>query len=607
MISPPPVDASTNPAERLLHAVGRIARRVPKVEYKLWVNGSAPPTNEGDDTATRPPSPDHHAIRIRIFEWHSDLRSNSLRKGADICCHRHYVSYCHDFGVIGSAPPHVRRNRQEGPFAMSFFTSLPEVTSEQMFSGPGAGPMLAASAAWAALADELDTAATSFASLISDLLTSGWQSPAARTMAGVAAQYGDWLYAAASHAGGAAAGAQSVASVYEVARAAVVNPIAIAINRNRLVSLALTNIFGLNAPAIAATDGEYEEMWATNIAAMVGYHGGASAIAQQLVPWQNALSGVCRQIAPATGGVGGTALPPAPAATAVEYGLIAGLIATRLGSGIRVLSSVDTLFTATMGQLTRVASELSGPVLITQAAAQLSAVAANPALLTRAASDMSAVAFSPAILTQAAAQLSAVAAAPTAIAAVVADPALVTQAAARLSTIVANPAVLAPLADPTLLTQTAAQLSAVAANPVLLTQAAAQLSAVAANPVLLTEAAAQMSAIAANPGLIASVVSPIMLTQAASQLSAVAANPGLLTQAAGQLSAVAANPGLLTQAAGQLSAVAANPGLLTQAIEQAGGAISLTPISIDPTLITQATTLAPVATAPEAAAPALQA
>ncbi|MBX9981720.1 MAG: PPE family protein, partial [Mycobacterium gordonae] len=175
---------------------------------------------------------------------------------------------------------------------MSFLTSSPEVTSARLYAGAGSGPMLAAAAAWSGLAEELDSAAGSFSSLISDLATSAWQGPAAAAMTAVAASYSQWLGTAATRAGGAATGAEAVATVYEAARAAVVHPEAIAINRNRLVSLALTNIFGLNAPAIAATDGEYEEMWATDIAAMVGYHGGASAIAQQLAPWQSALAGL---------------------------------------------------------------------------------------------------------------------------------------------------------------------------------------------------------------------------------------------------------------------------------------------------------------------------
>ena len=43
---------------------------------------------------------------------------------------------------------------------------------------------------------------------------------------------------------------------------------------------------GQNAPAIAATEADYEEMWAQDVVAMADYHGGASAAAAQLAPWQ---------------------------------------------------------------------------------------------------------------------------------------------------------------------------------------------------------------------------------------------------------------------------------------------------------------------------------
>ncbi|MFV8317570.1 PPE family protein [Mycobacterium sp. 23] len=489
---------------------------------------------------------------------------------------------------------------------MSFFMSSPEVTSARMYAGAGSGPMLAAAAAWSGLAEELGSAADSFSSLISDLVTSSWQGAAATAMTTIAASYGEWLGKAATQAGGASTGAQAVASVYESARAAVVHPVAIALNRDRLVSLALTNIFGLNAPAIAATDGEYEEMWATDIAAMVGYHGSASAIAEQLAPWQSTLTGLSGQVT-AAAGIGSPPSPPAPAATAVEYGLIAALLSSRLASGLRTVASVDTPLAVAFRQLTDAAAGLGArTVLITQAAAQLSAVAANPQL-TQAASRLSAIAVNPAILSQAAAQLSAVAAAPTVLAAVVADPALVTQAASRLSATVANPAALASIVDSRLLTQAAGQLSAVAANPGLLTQAASELSAIAANPGVLTQAAAQLSAVAASPALLVRVGDPILLTQAAAQLSAVATNPGLLTQVAIDLSAIAANPGVLSQVAGDLSAIAVNPALLTQTLDQLGGAISSTPIAVDPSVVAQPTAVSPVATTPVVAQPVLQA
>jgi PPE-repeat protein len=46
--------------------------------------------------------------------------------------------------------------------------------------------------------------------------------------------------------------------------------------------LVATNIFGQNTPAIAATEAQYEEMWAQDVAAMVGYQAAASSAAPSI-------------------------------------------------------------------------------------------------------------------------------------------------------------------------------------------------------------------------------------------------------------------------------------------------------------------------------------
>ncbi|MBY0389729.1 MAG: PPE family protein, partial [Mycobacterium pseudokansasii] len=178
---------------------------------------------------------------------------------------------------------------------MNFSVLPPEINSLRMFSGAGSGPMLAAAAAWAGLADELGSAAAAFGSVTSGLAGgpgSAWQGPAASAMVAVAAPYSGWLSAAAARAAGAAAQAQAVVGAFEAARAAVVHPLAVAANRNVFVQLVMSNLFGQNAPAIAAAEGVYEEMWAADVAAMVGYHGGVSAAAAQLASWSGSVAGL---------------------------------------------------------------------------------------------------------------------------------------------------------------------------------------------------------------------------------------------------------------------------------------------------------------------------
>ncbi len=161
---------------------------------------------------------------------------------------------------------------------MNYSVLPPEINSLRMFTGAGSAPMLAASVAWDRLAAELAVAASSFGSVTSGLAGQSWQGAAA-AMAAAAAPYAGWLAAAAARAAGASAQAKAVASAFEAARAATVHPMLVAANRNAFVQLVLSNLFGQNAPAIAAAEAMYEQMWAADVAAMVGYHGGASAAA----------------------------------------------------------------------------------------------------------------------------------------------------------------------------------------------------------------------------------------------------------------------------------------------------------------------------------------
>ncbi len=167
---------------------------------------------------------------------------------------------------------------------MNFSVLPPEVNSARIFSGAGSTPMLNAAAAWDRLASELGSAASSFSSVTSGLTDQAWQGPASAAMTAAAAPYARWLSAAAAQATGAAGQARTVAGAFEGALAATVHPLQVAANRNGLVQLVISNLFGQNAPAIAAAEAEYEQMWAQDVAAMVGYHAGASAAGAALAP-----------------------------------------------------------------------------------------------------------------------------------------------------------------------------------------------------------------------------------------------------------------------------------------------------------------------------------
>jgi PPE-repeat protein len=154
-----------------------------------------------------------------------------------------------------------------------------------MFAGAGPAPMLTTAATWDGLATELGLAASLFDSVIAQLATESWQGPAAAAMAGAAAPYAGWLIIAAARAGCAAAQAKAAVTAFGAARAASVHPAMVAANRTRLVSLVASNLLGQNTPAIATAEAQYDHMWAQDVAALVGYHGRASAVAVQLASW----------------------------------------------------------------------------------------------------------------------------------------------------------------------------------------------------------------------------------------------------------------------------------------------------------------------------------
>ncbi|GFG76038.1 PPE family protein [Mycobacterium botniense] len=167
---------------------------------------------------------------------------------------------------------------------MDFAMLPPEVNSGRMYSGPGAGPMLAAASAWDGLAIELHSAAASYGSVVSELTAGPWVGPSSVSMAAAAAPYVTWLSATAAQAEQAATQARAAAAAYEAAFAMTVHPAVIAANRALLMALVATNFFGQNTPAIAATEAHYAEMWAQDAAAMYGY-AGASSAASTLTPF----------------------------------------------------------------------------------------------------------------------------------------------------------------------------------------------------------------------------------------------------------------------------------------------------------------------------------
>ena len=161
-----------------------------------------------------------------------------------------------------------------------FAARPPEVNSTLIYSGAGAGPMMAAATSFSSLSSELSTNAAAYESVISGLTGAEWQGPSASAMAAAAQQNIEWLQTTSVQLQEAAAKATASAAAYEAAFTASIPPPVVFANRAQLAVLVATNILGQNTPAIAANEALYGEFWAQDATAMSTYAANAAAAAQ---------------------------------------------------------------------------------------------------------------------------------------------------------------------------------------------------------------------------------------------------------------------------------------------------------------------------------------
>ena len=161
-----------------------------------------------------------------------------------------------------------------------FAARPPEVNSTLIYSGAGAGPMMAAATSFSSLSSELSTNAAAYESVISQLTGSEWQGPSSSAMAAAAQQNIEWLQTTSVQLQEAAAKATASAAAYEAAFSASIPPPVVFANRAQLAALVATNILGQNTPAIAANEAMYGEFWAQDATAMSAYAANAATAAQ---------------------------------------------------------------------------------------------------------------------------------------------------------------------------------------------------------------------------------------------------------------------------------------------------------------------------------------
>ena len=207
---------------------------------------------------------------------------------------------------------------------MSFSLIPPEINSALMFSGAGSGPLLEAAAAWNALAADLDSTATQYQTLITNLTTGPWLGPSSAQMAAATAPYIAWLQGTSATAAQTGAQAQVAAAAYQSAYASMVPLPEIAANRALLAQLVANNFLGQNTGAIATTEANYLDMWIQDALTMDTYQ--MNSKAASTLPAQTAAPQV------ASGAVANAAAAAAPADT------------TRRPSSWRLLQDIAYLF-----------------------------------------------------------------------------------------------------------------------------------------------------------------------------------------------------------------------------------------------------------------------
>jgi PPE-repeat protein len=219
----------------------------------------------------------------------------------------------------------------------------PEINSGRIYSGPGSGPMLAAAAAWDGLANDLQSTAASYSSVISSLTSGPWLGPTSLSMAAAVTPYLTWMQGTAAQAAETAGQATAAAGAYETAFAAHVPPEEIAANRSQLTLLVATNVVGQNTSAIAATEAQYGEMWAQDALAMDTY-AGSSAAATKLTPFT---------AAPQTTNESGLASQAAAVAqaTSTSAGTSAQTITSTANPLLQGLANLATDYTDTLNGL----------------------------------------------------------------------------------------------------------------------------------------------------------------------------------------------------------------------------------------------------------------
>ncbi|CLR22434.1 PPE family protein [Mycobacterium tuberculosis] len=160
-----------------------------------------------------------------------------------------------------------------------------EYISNIIYEGPGADSLSAAAEQLRLMYNSANMTAKSLTDRLGEL-QENWKGSSSDLMADAAGRYLDWLTKHSRQILETAYVIDFLAYVYEETRHKVVPPATIANNREEVHRLIASNVAGVNAPAIADLDAQYDQYRARNVAVMNAYVSWTRSALSDLPRWR---------------------------------------------------------------------------------------------------------------------------------------------------------------------------------------------------------------------------------------------------------------------------------------------------------------------------------